>query len=228
MMKAIIDSDLSTLSNELGVNACVLYIFLNNPINLRTTREAASLVVASDKHVVKQFKAQHCQWVSLEADKTSAPSRSATPTLDVANLMYKENMSIDITFLFAPKLTAKFVFYSNKLCITALNDKLELIKSKLLQVAIKINNSHKLIKQSLINMGVINRKTIDILQFTAVGYSRKDIAPKLNLSVRGIDYYIEIAKITFEADSLPALIYNVNQYGLLKDFSEMEAKHESQ
>jgi len=230
-MKTIIDRNLCTLSKEFGANSCLVYICLNAPkdynINRSMTGEAIGLIVSSNHNAVNTFKTQQTNKGDLQEDRIKLGSRRSVDHDNSFTAIYNESLAIDIVLLFAPKLKAKFVFYSKEPFTRDLSANIELINAKLLQAVMSINNSHKLIRQSLMSMGLFNCKTVDIITLVSDGYSREEVAAKLNLSVSGVDYYIEIAKLSFEANTLSELVYRASKYGLLRVSLEEGDKHEN-
>lgn len=110
---------------------------------------------------------------------------------------------------------ACFVLYSS-LCQTELKARLQApgVPELLELVHFYFSHTYPWRTNPQIINGTFKEKTIEVLKLTALGYSSKKIAEELHLTVRGVNYHIERAKVQLEAHSKAELINIAKKYCL--------------
>ena len=75
---------------------------------------------------------------------------------------------------------------------------------------------HSMCRSVMVKSNVIKVKTVEVLEKISEGATRNEVASKLYISERGIDYHIDLAKFAFGTDTIAATIYQASQFGILK------------
>ncbi|GIU48521.1 hypothetical protein [Shewanella sp. KT0246] len=235
-MNSIVEPKLIDLCEQFNASECFTFFIFNTPlISSKSANKSVCLpissIVSSHALVEEKISSQYIHDSKLLSVKSKDP-------LDVDDMVISINkayssmsesvLSIEFRLLIAKKISIKFLFFSNEGFNESLISNKALLNAKLLNIALSLNAEHKLITLMLLDSGVISRKVFNIVNLVAQGTSREDIAEKMKLSVRGVDYYIEVSKQVFEAKSMPEIVYAASQYGLLTGEFALELDDEDQ
>lgn len=234
-MSLTVDCSLIYLCEQFHANKCIVFFILNKPVT--AYKNTNNLIPSLTSSMV-------CSHHSID-DKTSYkylydPNLSKLKSLDALyygdvlitknkayNSMSENFLSVEFSLFYAKNISVKFAFFSAGEFNEILLKKKKLVNAKLLHSALALNKKYNLASNILLDSGAINRKIFNIINLVADGISREDIAKKMHLSVRGVDYYIELSKQIFEAKNMSEMVYSASQYGLLNGDFTLELDNES-
>ncbi|WOT04483.1 hypothetical protein [Shewanella youngdeokensis] len=222
-MKLIIDSGLVDLCEKFNADKCIAYFMLKSPVvDSKSTEHSMPIIssnfVCSHNSILQQSYSKYLREPAISKGQhlDEFSNFDLIITRKKAYASMSENvLSLEFRLFFLKKVSIKFIFFSTGVFNEDLLSKDELVKAKLLNFGLKLNREYKLIQNILLDSGVISRKVFHVINLIANGITREDAADKMNLSVSGVDYYIELAKQVLESKNMSEMVYSASQYGLI-------------
>ncbi|MBR9727940.1 helix-turn-helix transcriptional regulator [Shewanella intestini] len=220
-MKTVLEKELNEIAKKFGAEKCAVFFRLNSdeqPVEVKTS---IMTVVVNDRNAEDEMCLEYCNTFKMSAKSLSLSKQNTSKFVFRKSFssLGTNVLSIDIPLLIAERISVRFIFLSSHSFNQELIEQSDFAQAKLLNCALFLNNKYSLISNMLLDCGMLNPKLLNIISMVANGTSRDDISEIMNLSVRGVDYYIDMAKQIFDAKTMPELVYIASQYGLIHNVS---------
>lgn len=136
--------------------------------------------------------------------------------LSVNNKANKDILVLPIYLNNYKKIIANFVLFIPKVQHEQARVRFEKYASDFIKSAQHFIYQHSMCRSMMVKSNIIKVKTVEVLEKISEGATRNEVASKLYISERGVDYHIDLAKFAFGTDTIAATIYQASQFGILK------------